>query len=188
MARGSSERHKGIARTSGCPPVRRVWQPSPLTVKGRRESSEFVSLEVPEEVGWPGVQVHRPLREQLSKASAMSRGRVPHAPTASWSCALSSTRSGGALAAARRSPLTTRVVAGGITTVRSLMGLLQRGQEILSSWKTRQRRAAHASQAGSGPSAGALVSRRRRWSGVVSAGGVGTISLRQLWLEAKTPQ
>jgi hypothetical protein len=31
----------GIARTSGCPPVRRVCQPIPFTVKERRESQPY---------------------------------------------------------------------------------------------------------------------------------------------------
>ncbi len=66
----------------------------------------------------------------------------------------------------------------------TLMGLPQRGQEILSSRKTRQRRAAHASHVGSGPSAGSFVSRMRRWSGVVSAGGSGPIS-SQAQVQAK---
>ncbi len=47
-----------------------------MTVKGRGESGEFVSLEVPEEVGGPGAQVRRPLRERISKASAVCRGRA----------------------------------------------------------------------------------------------------------------
>ena len=130
---------------SGCPPVHAVCLPGRLMVKTRAENSAMAYGAVSTEVGWLGAQIPWPLRERVPSASETSRERAPHAPTASWSWALSSTRSGGARAAARSSPLTTRIVAGGITTVRTLMGLPQRGQEILSSRKTRQRRAAHAS-------------------------------------------
>ena len=71
--------------------------------------------------------------------------------------------------------------------MRTFMGLPQRGHETLSSWKMRHINAAQASHAGWGPSAGSFVSRMRRCSGVESAGGSGTISLRQACRDAKTP-
>ena len=173
----------------GVPRVRVACQPGVLEVKERVETGENAP--------WDGSWEHRPARgAALPSTTTAARSGVDdgpwrcasrQAPTANGSRAFSECSPGGARAAACSSPLTTRIVAGGITTVRSRMGAPQRGQETLSSWKILHNKAAQASHAGCGPSAGSLVSRMRRCSGVASTGGAGTISLRQAWLGAKTP-
>ncbi len=143
------------------PPVHPVCPLGRLTVKGPVEIGGIVSERSRSEVSRLGVQGALPLRRRALWACKVCRGLRAHAPTASWSRALSSSSSGGALAAAFSSPLTTRIVAGAITTVRTFMGSPQRGQETRSSWNTRHRSAAHVIQAGWGASAGSLVSRMR---------------------------
>ena len=117
----------------------------------------------------------------------MVRDAAAQATTAMGAHALSLASSGGARAAAFSRPLSTRMDAGGMMTVRSRMGCPQRGQETRSSWKILHNSDAQASHRGCSPSDGSLVSRMQRCSGVVSVGGAGTISLRQAWWAAKTP-
>ncbi len=57
-----------------------------------------------------------PLRRRFPLGSVMVRGAAPQATTASGSRALSPAWSGGARAAARSRPFTTRIVAGAMTT------------------------------------------------------------------------
>ena len=164
--------------TRGNPRVQVACQPGVLDVKERVEEGENAP--------WDGSRERRSARGACRpSATSAASPEVDNgawccsslqAPTASRSHTLSDCSPGGARAAACSSPLTTRIVAGGRTTVRSRMGAPQCGQEIRSSWKIRHINAAQASHAGWGPGAGSLVSRMRRCSGVASTGGAGTIA------------
>jgi hypothetical protein len=152
---------------TGSLPVRRAGRQGPC--RGERER--------PRDGSWERQPARGAARPSTTSAAPFEVDDGPwcccslQAPTASGSRARSDCSHGGARAAACSSPLTTRIVAGGMTTVRRRMGAPQRGQETLSSWKILHINAAQASHAGWGPSAGSLVSRMRRCSGVVSTGG-----------------